>query len=174
MANTTSIVVSFADQAAASAANAHLSAEVDSRPTGLNGGKTSFKPGDTAWLLIYMSDNVELTGTPIASAGSIGGGQAITGISKTQEVTFANEDSSSIQVPSTGITAIKWLGTSLGALTLEGNKTAVKAASKGVAVAKVTYSCNATAYSITAPVTLDGETSFSIVIFIEGQLKDTP
>jgi hypothetical protein len=172
MANT-SIVISFgSDSEAAAAANAHLSAEVDSRPTGLNGGRTNFKPGEVCWFLIYMSDNVQLDGEPISSAGTITAGATVTGINKTQEIVFNNEDSSSIQVPSTGITTTKWLGRSLGALTLIGNKATVKAGSKGVAVAKVTYTCNAKSYSITAPAVLDGETSFSIAILVNGLLKD--
>ena len=48
----------------------HLSAEVDSRPTGLNGGKTGFAPGETAYILVFASDNVSISET-ICSAGSL-------------------------------------------------------------------------------------------------------
>lgn len=173
MANETSIVISFGDQAgAASAANAHLSAKVDDRATGLNNGNTSFKPGDTCWILIFKSDNVALDGDPILSAGTLSGGQQVTGISMTEQITFSNTNTSSISVPSTGISTTKWLGRSLGSLSLSGNKSEVTASSKGVAVAKVTYLANATAFSITAPATLDGETSFGIICMINGKLID--
>ena len=117
MATNSSIVVSFGNQsAAATAANAHLSAQIDSRPTGLNGGNTSFNPGDTCWILIFMSDNVALDGDPVLSAGTLGGGQLVTGISITEQLTFANVNTASLSVPSTGITSSKWLGRSLGTL----------------------------------------------------------
>ena len=170
-ANTTSIVVSFGNQsAAATAANAHLSAQIDSRPTGLNGGVTSFNPGDTAWFLIFMSDNVALDGAPVASAGTIGGGQLVSGITISEQLTFANVNTASLSVPATSISATKWLGTSLGSLTLTGNNSTVQSDQTGVAVAKVDFLADALAYSITAPTVLDGETAFGIVLVINGKL----
>ncbi len=41
-----------------SGASGHLSAEVDTRAAGLNGGRSSFSPGETVYILIYKSDNV--------------------------------------------------------------------------------------------------------------------
>ena len=52
--STATIRVSFGD-GSSSVPGAHLSAEVDSRPTGLNGGKTSFQPGDSCWFLVFIS-----------------------------------------------------------------------------------------------------------------------
>lgn len=41
----------------------HLSAEIDSRTWGFNGGRTQYFPGDTCYVLVYKSKNVEnLTG----------------------------------------------------------------------------------------------------------------
>ena len=170
--NTTSIVVSFGSQSdAASAANAHLSAQVDSRPTGLNNGATSFQPGDTCWILVFMSDNVSLDGDPILSAGTLGGGQQVSGIDIQEQLTFANVDTASLSVPATGISNTKWLGKSLGDLSLISNNSEVQASQKGVAVAMIDYTANATAYSITAPQTLDGEVSFGICVMIQGKLN---
>lgn len=39
----------------------HLSAEIDARTDGLNGGKTAFTPGETVYLLVYASANVTVT-----------------------------------------------------------------------------------------------------------------
>ena len=171
MSNTTSIVVSFGSQsAAATAANAHLSAQIDSRPSGLNGGNTSFNPGDTAWFLIFMSDNVQLDGAPVASAGTIGGGQLVSGINIVEQLTFANTNVANLSVPATSIASNKWLGNNLGALSLTGNKSEVTASQTGVGVCKIDFLANALAYSITAPQTLDGETSFGIAIVVNGKL----
>lgn len=170
MATSTTIQVSFGSQSdAASAANAHLSAEIDDRPDGLNGGKTSFKPGDTAWFLVYKSTNVNIASVD-SSAGTLSSGQAVTGISKVQDVTFSDSNEGSLQVPATSISATKWLGRSLGVPSLQGNMSSVSVPSKGVAVAKITYLCDATAYSITSPATLEGETSFTIAILVLGEL----
>ena len=67
MANAT-IRVQFGNPDGSEAAG-HLSAEIDTRPGGLNGGRTSFNPGETAYILVYKSDNVSITDT-ICSAGS--------------------------------------------------------------------------------------------------------
>ena len=42
----------------------HLSAEIDTRPTGLNGGRNAFNPGETVYILVYKTDNVTITVTP--------------------------------------------------------------------------------------------------------------
>lgn len=171
MASTTSIVCQFGDSNAASEANAFLSAEIDDRETGLNSGNTSFKPGDTAWFLVYMSANVELDGAPEISAGTLTSGQNVTGIVKEEQLTFQNSNTASISVPATSLSSTKWLGRSLGSLSLSGNKTEVTASSKGVAVAKVKYLTNAIAFGLTSPATLDGESSFGIVVVVSGKLK---
>jgi hypothetical protein len=170
--STASIVVTFTDPAAAAAASAHLSAEIDSRPTGLNSGVTSFKPADVAWFLVFMSDNVELAMTPECSAGSIGIGGLVPDITRVEDVAFINADSVNLQVPADSITSVVWMGRSLGACTLDPvSKTLLKATDKGLAVARVTYKTHAESYSLTSPATLSGETSFSIQVLITGQLK---
>ncbi len=44
----------------------------------------------------------------------------------------------------------------------------MKASSKGVAVAKVTYDALALVYALSSPSTLNGETDFSILALIKG------
>lgn len=40
-----------------------LTAEIDSRPYGLNGGRSQYFPGDTCYVLIYKSANVKILGS---------------------------------------------------------------------------------------------------------------
>ena len=43
-----------------SGGDGHLSAEVDSRPYGLNGGRSQYFPGDDCYILVYRSNNVTI------------------------------------------------------------------------------------------------------------------
>jgi hypothetical protein len=146
----------------------HLSAEVDTRPDGLNGGRTSFSPGETIYILVYKSENVTITDT-ICSAGSITA-QGSTALTLTEEVMFEDSDTSQLPKPSrlSSLASSLWYGRSLGSLTLQSDKMTVKAQSKGVAVAKVTYTAEASVYALTAPASLNGETDFSILVLIKG------
>lgn len=165
---TANITVSFGDQDAGGGANGHLSAEIDSRPDGLNNGVTSFAPGDTAHFLVFKSANVTYD-APVASAGSISGGASGISVEKEQDLQFADSDTASLSVPATGIVSTTWMGTSLGSLSLQ-DPTTVKASAKGVAVARVKYTCAADAFGLTSPATLGGLTDFSILVFILGHI----
>lgn len=148
-------------------ASGHLSAEVDSRPTGLNGGKTAFQPGETVYLLVYKSDNVSITES-ICSAGSLSA-QGTATVTINDELMFEDSDSASLSVPArSGLASSVWYGRSLGGLTLQGDKVTVKAASKGVGVAKVSYEALALVYALASPAALNGETDFSILALIKG------
>lgn len=151
-----------------SESSGHLSAEVDSRPEGLNGGRTSFSPGETVYILVYRSENVTITDT-LCSAGSISP-QGSTVLTLTEEVMFEDADTSQLPKPSrlSSLASSLWYGRSLGALTLQSDKLTVKAQSKGVAVAKVTFEAEALVYALTAPASLNGETDFSILVLIKG------
>ena len=169
MATTTTIKIAFSDPTAAAAAGAHLSCELDNRETGLNLGTSSFVPGDTAWFLVYMSSNVELDGLPVASAGSIGTAPNLT-ITRVEELIFENTDSATLSVPAMSVSSVQWLGRDLGALTLQGDSMTLKAPTKGVAVAEVTYTATCTPFSIASPKTLNGKTTFSICVYVLGKL----
>ena len=166
---TANITVSFgADDADAAGANAHLSAEIDDRPAGLNNGDTSFAPGDTAYFLVFKSSNVTYD-APITSAGTVFGAGSGISVTKEQDIQFADEDTASLSVPATAITNVTWLGRSLGGLTLQ-DPTTVKASAKGVGVARVQYTCAADAFGLISPATLAGLTDFSILVFILGHI----
>ena len=150
-----------------SGSDGHLSAEVDTRPDGLNGGRSSFSPGETAYILVYKSDNVSITDT-ICSAGSLSAqGNAV--VTVTEELMFEDADTATLGKPAhSSLSQSVWYGRSLGGLTLQSDKVTVKASSKGVAVAKVTYDALALVYTLSSPSTLNGETDFSILALIKG------
>ena len=168
MANAT-IRVQFGnpDGSGGSGLSGQLSAEVDTRPDGLNGGRSSFNPGETVYILVYKSDNVTVTDT-ICSAGSMAA-QGSTVVTKTEELMFEDADTASLQVPAqSSLSSTVWYGRSLGNLTLQSDKVTVRASSKGVGVAKVTYGALALIYALSSPATLNGETDFSILALIKG------
>lgn len=169
MANAT-IRVQFGDPAAALSANAHLSAEIDTRPDGLNGGRSSFSAGEDVYLLVYKSSNVTIS-QAVASAGSVSSvGSTVVNVE--EDVMFEDSETSNIMRPATrGITDTLWLGRSLGALTLQSDKTTVKAAQKGIAVARVTYKTDALVYKLTSPAQLAGLTDFLILVVIQGDVS---
>lgn len=150
-----------------SAAEGHLSAEVDTRPGGLNGGRSAFNPGETAYLLVYKSDNVSITDT-ICSAGSLTA-QGTTVVAVSEELMFEDADSATLGKPArASLSQAVWYGRNLGSLSLQSDKATVKASSKGVAVAKVSYEALALVYALSSPATLNGETDFSILALIKG------
>lgn len=150
-----------------SAAVGQLSAEIDTRPDGLNGGRSSFSPGETVYILVYKSDNVSITDT-ICSAGSLSAqGSAVVAV--TEELMFEDSDTAQLSKPvRSTITQSVWYGRSLGSLTLQSDQVTVKATTKGVGVAKVTYDALAMVYALSSPVALNGETDFSILALIKG------
>lgn len=168
MSGTATIAIKFGDgSTTASSINGHLSAEVDSRTSGLNGGKTSFAPGETVWVLVYKSSNVGIKSV-VASAGSITQGANVT-VSKSFDTLFEDTKQASLPVPADSITSNVWMGRSLGNMTLNTNKQGVTVDVSGVAVNKTTISCTALTYGVTAPANINGETSFSILVLITGE-----
>jgi len=166
MANAT-IRVQFGNPDDASAVPGHLSAEVDTRPTGLNGGRSSFSPGETAYILVFKTDDVSITDT-ICSAGSLSP-HGTTTVTVTEELMFEDADTATLGKPArSSLGQVVWFGRSLGDLTLQSDRVTAKAANKGVGVAKVTYDALAQVYALVSPATLNGETDFSILALIKG------
>ena len=168
MAVTANITVTFGTQDGA-AGDGHLSAEVDGRETGLNGGETSFDPGDTAYFLVYRSDNVSIDSVE-SSAGSIIPATAGT-VTKEQDLTFAGSDEASLSVPANSLGTVTWLGSPLGGLTLQADGVTVKASASGVGVARVSYTpAHVSAYGLVSPSSLGGLTDFPIVVLVTGSI----
>lgn len=151
--------------AGSEAAAQHVSVELDSRPDGLNQGRSSFLPGETAYFLIFRTPNIRIDHI-IPSAGSVRGANAGE-VRKTEDISFDDAATSSLSVPASSIQSVTWLGNSLGGLTLQGDRTTVKAISSGVAVARVTYVASPDAYGIVSPTHVNGEVDFSITVVIK-------
>ena len=145
----------------------HLSAEIDARADGLNGGKTAFTPGETVYLLVYASANVTVTEL-LCSAGSLSRqGSAV--VSVTEDLLFEEADTATLGKPArASLTQSAWYGRSLGTLTLQADRMTLKAANRGVGVARVSYETLAQVVALSSPVALNGETDFSILALIKG------
>ena len=169
MTASATITVQFTNPAAAAAANAHLSAEIDSRPTGLNVGKSTFIPGATAYVLVYKSANVSLL--PLqSSAGSF----SYTGtveIQHTDVLQFAGVATASLSVPVNGaIVSYKWIGRDLGVPVVAVDGKTVTVPQSGVGMLSVTYNATATIAALVSPATVSGEVDFSILALIKGEV----
>ncbi|MBF0108775.1 MAG: hypothetical protein HQL76_06330 [Magnetococcales bacterium] len=143
-----------------------LSVEVDSRPDGLNHGRTSFFAGDTAHLLVHAGDDVALE-DPLVSAGVIlpGGWQVI---SMTQDLVFNRVATATLDKPAIGIDSVIWIGNDLGDLTLESDNRTVSVPNAGVAIARVTYRSIACAWGLSSPSTVAGLSEYPVQVHFSG------
>ncbi len=166
MADRATIVVQFG--VAPGGGAGHLSAEVDSRPGGLNGGASSFAPGSDVFILAYKTANVTINDV-IPSAGTIAS-QAPISFQITEELNFEDSRQATLSKPVAGaaVDSVVWWGTSLGALELLDDKMTVQAADRGVAVATITYTVTADVFKLTSPGTINGETTFPILVLVKG------
>ena len=168
MTSSTTVVVQFTNPAAAAAANAHLSAEIDSRPEGLNSGKSTFIPGTSAYLLIYKSANVQLLQAQ-SSAGSFSYSGTVL-VQRTDELQFADVATASLAAPMDGaIVSYKWIGRDLGVPTVGVDGKTVTVPTSGVGVLSITYNSTATIGALASPATVSGEIDFSILVLIKGE-----
>ncbi len=69
---TANLTVNFTADNQQTANKGGIALEVDSRPDGLNGGNTSFRPGDDVHILRFITGNVNIT-VQQATAGSLAG-----------------------------------------------------------------------------------------------------
>lgn len=157
---TTSIVIQFGDE---DSEQYHLTAEVDSRLDGFNKGNTKFIPGDSPAILVYRSPELSLQ--LIASTGSLG--SLGTGTIDVEEyLIFANEATAQLSKPPQGSVTLKRLSGPTGARVV-GKEVVLSQA--GVGVYKANYKAKYDAYRLkNVPTTLNGETSFPVVIVIIG------
>lgn len=167
MSDNATIVVHFG-QAAGGGAAGHLSAEVDGREGGLNGGQTSFTPGQPVYILAYRTINVTITDV-LSSAGTVAA-QAPVSVSITEDLNFEDARTATLAKPVAGaaLSSVEWFGTNLGALTLQDDKMTVEAPASGVAIARVTYNVTADVYKLESPASINGQTDFPILVLIKG------
>jgi hypothetical protein len=164
MANAT-IRVNFSD-GAGGLGSGNLSAEIDSRPGGLNGGRTSFQPGDDVWILVQKTPNVVIDSVD-TSAGAITAGAAFQ-YATTEDVNFEGVSTSRVSGVADSLDSYQWFGRNIGVLTLAADSQTLNATVAGVAVARVTYTGTAYPYKLSSPASINGETTFSIAVVISG------
>jgi len=148
---------------------AHLSAEVDKRPEGLNKGKSSFTGGEPVYVLVYKSTSVTITGKEV-SAGTLHTAERQL-VEVEDTLTFADKREASLSKPVSGSLDVTWFGQSLGGLTVGSDGVSVTAARSGVAVARVRYKAWASAYRISTPLQINGEKNYSLLFFVAGVAK---
>lgn len=86
-----------------------LKLEIDDRETGLNGGDTSFEPGDTVGFWLFKDSNVTVVSGPNSTSGGItSAGSASKDID--EYITFSNSDSASLGYPPSGAVTLNWEG----------------------------------------------------------------
>ena len=170
---TASLVVGFQEQGA-DAGQLPFRAEVDSREDGYNAGKTSFRPGDDVFILLYHDPSILVTHA-IATQGFLTkeGSETITGVEEI--ITFANQDSASVSGPIVGVPAITWYGANLGGLRVGDDASTLYVEDAGsagfpdpyVGAAKVTYDTYVTVYKLVNTLIVDTP-EYSITNFFIG------
>ena len=167
--STATVVVQFTNPQAAAAANAHLSAEVDTRPAGLNAGKSTFIPGATAYLLVYKSANVSLVGAD-SSAGSLSQAGTVA-VQHADELQFADVTTATLTVPADALVSYKWIGRDLGAPVIGIDRKTITVPTQGVGVLSITYTATAVIGALASPMSVNGEVDFSILVLIKGEVS---
>ena len=85
-----------------------LKLEIDDREDGLNGGDTSFEPGDDAYYFLFKDTNVTVIHHDTTAGGRSGSGSGSKEID--ENITFSNSDTASLGYPPDGGVSMNWLG----------------------------------------------------------------
>lgn len=165
MADTTKITTSLVVEFSSGGSNRMLKAEIDDRETGYNAGNTSFVPGDAPAFLLFKSRDVTVDRMLVTSGSLVALAPGVKEV--TEVLTFTDSKEVSPSYPIQGAFTSKWLGLSGGQVSYTENNITIP--SLAVALLKVTYTTNFTAYRMAnIPTVLDGETTFSVMAFIHG------
>ena len=162
---TTTLVISFTDPAQAAAANAFLSAEVDSRVDGLNLGVTNFLIGDSPGFLVYKSPNVTLK-QPECTSGSANSAGSFN-VEQTEIITFAKTNVATLSKPAVG-NSVAWtlIGGQSATLTVNGN--IVTASAPILAVYQAKYQAAAIGYRLAGVTAVGGIPETAVIVWLEG------
>lgn len=119
--------------------------EIDDRDDGPNAGKDNFRPGDTVYLLLYASANIEQIRSR-TTAGSLSQGSVVS-VEKEEVISFANEEEASARYPVTvGSATYEWYGPAPTTIKYEDGKFLVP--KDTVAIGKVKYRSEGRSYSL--------------------------
>jgi hypothetical protein len=96
--------------------NPNVIVEIDGRENGYNAGKTTFQPGENAYLLLYVpsgwSDVYHATTAGVLTYVEN------TNVSIEDYVTFIDDETASLQYPVSGTPSFTWLGNDLGVVSV--------------------------------------------------------
>lgn len=147
-----------------------LTAELDSRPDGYNGGRTSFTTGDEPVILVRKSSNVTISTvlTSVGSCAPVGGGST----NEEDFLTFMNSKSATTSKPVSGGLVTQWYGANLGGIKLKDENEivlTVAGAVEGAGVLGVSYRSDFIAYKLSGvPSKLNGKSSFNVLVAFIG------
>lgn len=127
--------------------------------------------GEAQRFLAFHSADVEIAQVLISEGTLIDLGEADIEI-EDEEVTFSNTDEARASKPVRSGFSYTWYGTGLGAITVGADGMTLRAASSGVAIARVSYTTRARRYSLKAPTTSGGRSEFPIAVYVIGALLD--
>lgn len=138
--------------------------EIDGRENGYNAGKTTFQPGENAYLLLYVPSG--WSAVYHASSAGVLTYVENTNVAIEDYVTFIDDETVSLQYPVSGTPLFAWLGNDLGIVSVAkqicslaarayNSLTAVFTPAHRVGIAKANYVSVARVYRLSsAPVTL--------------------
>jgi len=163
-----------------------MTAMVDDRPDGLNGGKTSFEPGDEVGILLFVPSTITYLGFVTSADGSPGFSMAPATPATAQYVVenemaaFIDEKEASVQKPIDSAFTKTWMGVNLGELVKKAD-TVLALSSPPVkpdampanefhyaGIATIGYTSEAMTFMMQSPDTLGGETEFDIQVIFFG------
>ena len=157
---TASLVVSFTTEGSGDG-DGELKLEVDSRPDGLNGGKTSFGIEDDVYILLFKSANVDVTKITCTSGSLSPAGSGLA--DETDTLSFAKSAEANLGYPYASGGAIAWMGASGGTPTFTAGKSLVKVPNAVIAIGKATYKAAYTAYKLSGVGDVE-----SVLVYAEG------
>lgn len=167
---TASLVVNFRDPNETgpdgTAPDASLIVEVDSRADGLNGGRTTIRPGDSVGYLIYKTDNVTIT-EQIVTAGGISSAGAglitIGGADDPLRLNFLDDDEQTVSKPIAGGLKTNWFGAD-GGNVAQASQLRLRTSSKVIGVLDVEYQTQFQGYRLSnVPSSVP-----QVIIFVRG------
>lgn len=159
MASSTTITAHVVVEFAAGSDNPTVSVEVDGREDGYNNGKTSFFPGENAYLLLYVPAGWSCKYFA-SSAGALTYIED-TDIAVEDYLAFVDDETAQLQYTVSGYPVFTWLGNNLGTINLVNGVcsliarafdalTKVFTPAHRVGIAKVNYVTRASVYRVSS------------------------
>lgn len=156
---TTSITAHLVVEFNAAGDTPNVIVEIDGRENGYNHGKTTFIPGEEAYILLYVPAGWSCVYTA-SSAGALTYVEDAT-IDIEDFLTFVDDDTATLQYPVSNVPSFAWLGNSLGTVSVANGVCSLPARSYSsltqeytpahrVGIAKVDYQSTARVYRLSS------------------------